>query len=109
MDAQILIEQARRAGRTSLDEASGKRLLAAFGIAVPKSVVVQANDPLEARLAGLALPLAVKVMSPQILHKSDVGGVRIRLQSVAEVRDAIDAMRNTPASSSEARRTGPRT
>ena len=97
MNAQQLIEQARRERRASLDEQSGKRLLAQFGIAVPKSVVVQATDPLEAKLAGLSAPLVVKVMSPQILHKSDVGGVRVCLQSVAEVRAAIDAMRSNPA------------
>jgi acyl-CoA synthetase (NDP forming) len=92
-----LIEHARRAGRASLDEASGKRLLAHFGIAVPRSVVVQANEALDAKLAGLAPPFVVKVMSPQILHKSDVGGVRVRLQTVAEVSAAIEAMRRNPA------------
>jgi len=97
MDAQQLIEQARRERRASLDELSGKRLLAAFGVAVPKSIVVQPADALEAKLAGLAPPFVVKVMSPQILHKSDVGGVRVRLQSVTEVREAIDAMRSNPA------------
>ena len=96
MDAQTLIEQARRAGRSSLDEAAGKRLLASFGIAVPKSVVVQAHDALDATLAGLAPPFVVKVMSPQILHKSDVGGVRVRLQNAAEVHAAIESMRNNP-------------
>ena len=97
MDAQQLVQQARRERRASLDEQSGKRLLAAFGIAVPKSVVVQVTDPLETKLAGLSPPLVVKVMSPQILHKSDVGGVRVRLQGVAEVSAAIDAMRSNPA------------
>jgi acyl-CoA synthetase (NDP forming) len=96
MDARNLIEHARRAGRASLDEASGKRLLAHFGIAVPQSVVVQATDPLESRLAGLSPPFVVKVMSPHILHKSDVGGVRVRLQSVVEVREAIEMMRRNP-------------
>ena len=97
MDASALIAQARRERRTSLDEASGKRLLAHFGVAVPKSIVVQPADPLEARLAGLTPPFVVKVMSPQILHKSDVGGVRVRLQTVAEVSAAIEAMRSNPA------------
>ena len=97
MDARQLIEHARRERRASLDEQSGKQLLAAFGIAVPKSIIVQPTDPLETKLAGLSPPLVVKVMSPQILHKSDVGGVRVRLQGVAEVSAAIDAMRSNPA------------
>jgi acyl-CoA synthetase (NDP forming) len=97
MKGRELIEHARRAGRASLDEASGKRLLAAFGIAVPKSIVVQPSDALDAKLAGFASPFVVKVMSAQILHKSDVGGVRVRLQSVADVQAAIEAMRRNPA------------
>ena len=97
MDAQDLIEQARRAGRASLDEASGKRLLAAFGIAVPQSIVVQPGDALDAKLAALRPPFVVKVMSPQILHKSDVGGVQVRLQNAAEVKAAIESMRSNPA------------
>ena len=97
MDAQDLIAQARRAGRASLDEASGKRLLAAFGIDVPQSVVVQPGDALDAKLAALRAPFVVKVMSPHILHKSDVGGVQVRLQNVAEVKAAIESMRSNPA------------
>ena len=97
MDARALIAQARSAGRASLDESSGKRLLAAFGVAVPQSIVVQADEALDARLAALAPPFVVKVMSAHILHKSDVGGVRVRLQNAAEVRAAIESMRSNPA------------
>ena len=97
MRAQELIDAARRARRASLDEASGKRLLAAFGIAVPRSIVVQPHEPLDAKLAGLTPPFVVKVMSAQILHKSDVGGVRVRLQNAAEVHAAIEGMRGNPA------------
>jgi len=97
MNGRDLIEHARRAGRASLDEASGKRLLAAFGIAVPKSIVVQPDDALDAKLAGFTPPFVVKVMSPEILHKSDVGGVRVRLQNAAEVHAAIRGMCSNPA------------
>ena len=97
MDARALITQARRAGRASLDESSGKRLLAAFGVAVPQSIVVQPDEALDAKLAALAPPFVVKVMSAHILHKSDVGGVRVGLQNAAEVRAAIESMRGKPA------------
>ena len=97
MDPRHLIEDARRAQRASLDESSGKRLAAHFGIAVPKSIVVQPGEALDAKLAGLAAPFVVKVMSPHILHKSDVGGVRVRLQTAAEVGAAIESMRKVPA------------
>ena len=97
MKSREIIENARRALRASLDEASGKRLLAEFGIAVPRSIVVQPGEALDVKLAELAPPFVVKVMSPQILHKSDVGGVRVRLESVADVRSAIAVMQSIPA------------
>ena len=97
MDPLGLIAQARRAGRSSLDESSGKHLAAHFGIAVPASIVVQAGEALAPKLAALRPPWVVKVMSPQILHKSDVGGVRVRLHSVAEAQSAIDSMLANPA------------
>jgi succinyl-CoA synthetase beta subunit len=97
MQPQQLIEEARNNRRTSLDEQSGKRLLAHFGVAVPRSIVVQSGDDLASELAALKAPYVVKVMSPRILHKSDVGGVRVRLTDAAEVGEAIESMIQNPA------------
>jgi len=97
MQPRSLILAARAADRASLDEKSGKALLAHFGVPVPRSVIVQPHEPLTTALAGLAPPFAVKVMSPEILHKSDVGGVRIRLQSAADVELAVRGMLESPA------------
>lgn len=97
MAVNELIREARTAGRSSLDELSGKRLLAGFGLKVPASVVVQPGEALGPRLAPLNPPLVVKVMSPQILHKSDVGGVRVRLHNAAEVEAAIRGMLESPS------------
>ena len=96
MSDNPLIGAARKAGRTSLDELSGKQLLAQFGVTVPKSVIVQAGDALAAKLQGLQGPYVVKVMSQDILHKSDVGGVRIRMKDAAEVEGAIRDMLERP-------------
>ncbi len=90
--ARALIAAARAAGRTSLDEASGKALLAGYGIEVPKSVVVPHGADLGKALQGLQPPYVLKVMSPDILHKSDVGGVRVRLRDAAEVEAAMREM-----------------
>ena len=97
MTATDLIRAARQAGRTALDERSGKALLAGFGISVPRSVVLGCEEPAASRLAALRAPFAVKVMSPDILHKSDAGGVRVGLRDAAEVDAAIRAMRAQPA------------
>ena len=97
MQLRETITQARMSKRGSLDELSGKRLLAQFGVAVPASIMVRANESLGAQLGGLKPPFVVKVMSPEILHKSDVGGVRVGLGNVAEVEAAIRSMLEKPA------------
>jgi len=65
-------------------------------VKVPRSVTVP-NAGAAAAAAGLTPPLAVKVMSPDILHKSDAGGVKIGLQNAHEVGEAINAMAILPA------------
>jgi acyl-CoA synthetase (NDP forming) len=97
MTPSQLIHEARNSGRLALDERAGKRLLAAYGIAVPQSIVVPGALEVSGALAGLTPPFAVKVVSPDILHKSDAGGVKINLGTAAEVRDAIRAMMQQPA------------
>jgi acetyl-CoA synthetase (ADP-forming) len=87
-----LIGQARRKGRRALDEPTGKRLLEAYGIAVPRSARVDDPGRLEAALAGLSPPFVLKVVSPDVLHKSDAGGVRLGLPDAAAVREAMRSM-----------------
>lgn len=96
MNAKELIETARIEKRSALDERAGKALLAQFGVAVPRTAVARDAADAERALAGLVLPVVVKVMSPDILHKSDAGGVRVKLGSAAEVQDAIAAMAVLP-------------
>jgi acyl-CoA synthetase (NDP forming) len=96
MTPESYIQRARAAKRTALDESAGKQLLAAYGIAVPKSVVVKGADDVAAAFRGLKAPVVVKVVSPDILHKSDAGGVKVNLKSAAEVEAAIRAMAAAP-------------
>jgi acyl-CoA synthetase (NDP forming) len=96
MNPQNLITQARVQHRTALDEQAGKTLLAAYGISVPQSLTVKNASEVDAAFAKLRAPLVVKIMSPDILHKSDAGGVRVGLKSAAEVKDAINTMAASP-------------
>ena len=96
MNATQLISQARAQNRTALDEQAGKSLLANYGIAVPQSVVVKSADEVDAAFIQLKAPVVVKIMSPDILHKSDAGGVKVGLKSAAEVKDAINTMAASP-------------
>ena len=92
----MVIDEARKQGRIALDEAAGKALLAQHGVTVPRTTVVKGPDEVEGALNGLKLPVVVKVVSPDILHKSDAGGVRVNLRTSDEVREAIRAMAALP-------------
>jgi acyl-CoA synthetase (NDP forming) len=96
MSSHEMIAEARKQGRAALDELAGKRLLAAFGIAVPRSLVMPDAAGAVAACAKLNSPLALKVVSPDILHKSDVGGVNVGLRNVGEIEEAIRTMMQRP-------------
>lgn len=97
MVMSTLIAEARAAKRAALDELAGKQLLASFGVSVPKSVVVPDAAAAAAACGNLKPPLVLKVVSPDILHKSDAGGVRVGLASAAEIEAAVRAMMMRPA------------
>ena len=97
MSGNRIIAAARDAGRNALDEAAGKRLLAQYGIAVPRSQIAQGPDDAARIFAVLSPPVAVKIMSPDLLHKSDAGGVALGLASATAVRDAIQSMLTSQA------------
>jgi acyl-CoA synthetase (NDP forming) len=90
------IQEAKTRGRSALGEAEGKALLAQFGVAVPKTTVVKGAGAVDSALRGMAFPVVVKVVSPDILHKSDAGGVRVNLKNADEVRAAITEMAALP-------------
>jgi acetyltransferase len=95
--ARSLLEQALHEGREWLDEEQAKTLLQAYGIPVVETR--RARDAEEAVLAAMQIgfPVAIKVLSPQIVHKSDVGGIALGLASADEVRSAVMTMRQRVA------------
>jgi succinyl-CoA synthetase beta subunit len=97
MDPTSIIAEARARGRGALDEATGKALLSHYGISVPRNTLVRGPDEVESAVSDLRFPVVVKVVSAEILHKSDAGGVRIGLKSAAEVSGAIREMSALPA------------
>ena len=88
--AEAIVRRALAEGRTLLDEVESKALLAHFGIAAPPSIV--AADPRGAAEAAsrLGFPVVLKVLSPDVVHKSDVGGVRINVQSATAAHAAAE-------------------
>lgn len=91
-DVEKALRSARQQGRLALDEPSGKRLLASFGIGVPAFRVIAGPDELRKIGACLRPPYVLKAVASEIVHKSEFGAVKIGLESVAAVAAALGAM-----------------
>jgi acetate---CoA ligase (ADP-forming) len=76
----------------TLDEAQGKSLLAAFGIATPREVMVPAGADIGRAAQSLTPPFAVKVVSADIAHKSDIGGVKLNVAAGEALIEAAAAV-----------------
>ena len=91
--ARAPIEAALAEGRDMLDELETKAVLKAYGIPVVATVAAGPTADAAARAGGgIGYPVALKILSPDISHKSDVGGVRLNLRDESELRQAADAM-----------------
>jgi acetyltransferase len=77
-----------------LSEADSKALLRAAGIALPDEVLVKDKSELDAAVARVGFPLVMKVQSPDIAHKSEVGAVRVNITTKGEVFLAFEALLN---------------
>jgi acyl-CoA synthetase (NDP forming) len=92
MDAQAILDQARSAGRTLLTEVESKEVLAAAGIPATTTRLARTRDEAVAVANQLGYPVVLKIASTDITHKSDIGGVKLNLQSADEVAAAYDAI-----------------
>lgn len=95
--AQEVIQAVLRSGREWLDEVQAKAVLQAYGIPSVETAKVRDVEEAVDAAARIGFPVALKILSPQILHKSDVGGVALDLGSGDEVRAAAIAMRQRVA------------
>jgi acetyltransferase len=75
-----------------LSEADSKALLRDAGIALPDEVLVRERDALDAAVARSGFPLVMKIQSPDIPHKSEVGGVRVNITTKGEAFAAYQAL-----------------
>lgn len=71
-------------------EEKSKQLLRELGINVPESAVVQSLAEVEQQIDGLTFPLVAKIISPDILHKTDAGGVKLNIQNTEEAKKAFN-------------------
>ena len=92
MLARGIIEAALATGRHMLDEVDAKEALRACGIPVLRTRKAASVEAAAAIATELGYPVALKILSPDISHKSDVGGVALNLHSEEDVRRAAQAM-----------------
>jgi len=90
MSIAKVISNAKSQGRTLLTEIESKQVLAEAGI--PVALAVLARDANEASKAAqkAGFPVVLKIVSPDLTHKSDVGGVRLGLESAADTKAAFE-------------------
>jgi len=85
-----LIDAAKAEGRRALTEEEGKNIFCAYGMPIPgEAVVTSAEDAVKA-CDRITYPTVMKVMSPDILHKTDIGGVVVGVKNADEARAAFD-------------------
>jgi len=90
MSVQSIIEEVRRASRTLLTEIESKALLSEVGIPTVETKLVGSKEEAIAISKKLGFPVALKIVSPEITHKSDVGGVKLGLKTSKQVKEAYD-------------------
>lgn len=87
-----LIATRLREDMPTLSEVDAKFLLSAYGVPVVETMVAGDADAAVTLARQMGYPVAVKIASPQITHKSDVGGVALNLDSDEELRAAVQGM-----------------
>lgn len=82
--AEKIIAKVRSEGRGSLTEAEGKEIFAAYGIPTPGEALVRCADDAASACDKIGYPVVMKIVSPDIQHKTDVGGVVVGVKNSAE-------------------------
>jgi acyl-CoA synthetase (NDP forming) len=102
-----ILEAVRSDGRTALTAPEGRRVCDAYGIAVPHEGVATSAAEAAALAQRVGFPVALKIVSPDILHKTEAGGVRIGIASAAEAETAFaEIMANAKKHDAKARLDG---
>jgi acetyltransferase len=87
-----VIQNALSQGRISIGDAEARTILEAYGLRIPRSEIAKTPENAQQIAHELGYPVVLKIASPDILHKTDVGGVKVGLDSPEEVQDAFELM-----------------
>jgi acetyltransferase len=89
---QAVLGKARSEGRITIGDAEARAILEAYGLQIPNSELAETADQAITIAQQIGYPVALKIASPDILHKTDVGGVKVGLRNAEDVRDAFELM-----------------
>ncbi len=87
-----IVSRHQRTGRLQVSEVEAKEVLRAYNFAVPDGAMATTAEEAVDVATRIGYPVAMKIVSPDVVHKSDLGGVRINLANSEAVRDAYDLM-----------------
>lgn len=87
-----IFAEARKLNRLNLGELEAREVVTAYGFRVPKGGLCRTADEAAEMATSIGFPVVMKIASPDILHKSDIGGVRVGLKNRDEVLDVFENM-----------------
>lgn len=87
---QALFAKVRESGRVELGELEAREVIEAYGMRLPKSQLARSPDEAAQIAAEIGFPVVMKISSPDILHKSDIGGVKVGIADASAARDTYE-------------------
>jgi acetate---CoA ligase (ADP-forming) len=90
--AKKVFDQVRLENRLTIGDAESRQVLQAYGLRIPQSEIAENPDQAASIASKIGYPVVLKIASPDILHKTDIGGVKVGLQNDTDVRDAFELM-----------------
>jgi len=87
---QKIFDKVKKEKRKNLLEEEGQEVLRAYGLPLPKSLLAKNENDAVKAAKKIGYPVVMKIASPQIIHKSDAGGVKVNLKNEKEIHDAFN-------------------
>src|ERR1700690_916795 len=87
-----ILDQAKAAGREALTAPEARGVCEAYGITIPKEGVASSADDAAKLASSIGFPVVMKIVSPQILHKTEAGGVIVGVKSAEHAKQAYSSI-----------------
>jgi len=91
-EVEQVLSQVRADGRLTVGDAEAREIMKAYGITIPQAQLASNPDEAVEIAQRIGYPVVMKIVSPDILHKTDIGGVKLNLMGDTAVRDTFDLL-----------------